>query len=78
MAYDVKLTHLPPLALGPNDVRFDVRYRGKPLGVLQVSKGRLDWFPAHASKRAKRLNWAQFSRMMDTDGHKTTAVKRRR
>jgi hypothetical protein len=76
MAFKVELTHFPRTSLGPDDLRLDIRHNGEKLGVLQISKGRVDWFSAHKSSRVRRLNWHQFAKVMNDHGKKAHATKR--
>jgi hypothetical protein len=45
------------------------------LGTLLISKGNIEWLPKGNSVNKKRLNWVQFSALVDEYG-KTVKVKK--
>jgi hypothetical protein len=76
MAYKVRFS-IPGGLVGVNDFCFNVEKDGEILGRLQVSKGRLDWFPGKASKRGHSMSWARFAEVME-DRPVRRAKRRRR
>jgi hypothetical protein len=44
------------------------------LGRLRVSKGSVDWQPAHV-QMVYRLSWEKFADLMEDNGRKVTAIR---
>ena len=63
MAHKV-IFNVPNRELGKEDIRFDVfdEEDGK-IGSLLVSKGGIDWRPAHG-KKAYRARWVRFGEIL--------------
>ena len=55
---------LPSASVVNTDVEIKVFSDGVKLGELHVSKGSVDWLPAH-SPREIRIPWERFARLMD-------------
>jgi len=66
---------LPQKVVLSKDVRFTIRSNDRKLGELLVSRGNLEWLPANASVRKRRLSWEKFARMME-EGGKVARIKR--
>ncbi|MFN0010525.1 MAG: hypothetical protein ACKVS8_02650 [Phycisphaerales bacterium] len=66
----------PTAVLMNDDVCFDVDRAGVRLGRLQVSKGRVDWFPKGA-KHAIQMSWKQFADLVETKFDAAPAMRRR-
>jgi hypothetical protein len=62
MAHDV-IFNVPNRKLGKEDIRFDVHDDEGKVGTLLVSKGGVDWRPAHG-KLAYRVRWERFGEIM--------------
>ena len=56
------------------DASFPVWSDGEFLGRLRVSKGSVDWQPAHG-QMVHRLRWEKFAEVMVDRGRKVTAVR---
>ncbi len=56
------------------DATFPVWSDGERLGRLRISKGSVDWQPAHG-QMVYRLSWEKFADMMVNNGRKTTAER---
>ena len=67
MAHEVSLNLATKLVLH-RDVTIEVKKDGKKLGSVLVSKGNLEWLPAGNSVNKKRLSWARFAELMETEG----------
>jgi hypothetical protein len=50
------------------DVVFSIAGDGQKLGELHISKGTVDWRPAHAKKIEYRLSWERFAALMSEHG----------
>jgi hypothetical protein len=50
------------------DVVFVVASDGLKLGELRLSKGTVDWRPAHAKKIEYRVGWERFAEVMQEHG----------
>lgn len=50
------------------DVIIDIKRNGRKLGTVLVSKGNIEWVPAGNSVNKKRLSWAKFADLMETEG----------
>jgi hypothetical protein len=62
MAHEV-VFRVPNRSLGKEDIIFDIFDEEGKLGSLRVSKGGVDWRPAHG-KLAYRARWLAFSKVM--------------
>lgn len=52
--------------VGNSDVTFVIHSDGEKLGELLISRGTVDWWPAHSKTRRASLSWEQFARLMET------------
>jgi hypothetical protein len=50
------------------DVTFDIRENGSKLGTLLVSRGNIEWVPSGNSVNKHRMTWANFAKLMESDG----------
>ncbi len=67
MAHQVKMeAHVRDVL--NKDVTFHVKNDGGVLGTLMVSKGGVEWRPAHKSVKTIRMNWRQFAKAMTING----------
>ena len=55
---------LPRASVINSDVEIEVWSDGVKLGELHLSKGTIDWRPAHTA-RETRLPWEKFARLME-------------
>lgn len=72
--HDVSV-EIPQKLILAKDVKFDIKSNGSKLGTLLISKGNLEWVPAKASAKKRRLTWEKFARMME-EGGKEARIKR--
>jgi hypothetical protein len=56
------------------DASFPVWSDDEFLGRLRVSKGSVDWQPAHG-QMVYRVSWEKFDQVMKDNGRKVTAVR---
>lgn len=61
------LLHQPPREVVNADVRVEVWSDDQKLGELRISRGTLDWAPAH-HEYAFRLDWERFDTLMRDHG----------
>lgn len=61
--HDIEVA-LPAHQVVNTDVSVVVRSDGRTLGELLISKGSLDWRPAH-HQHSVRLRWETFARLME-------------
>lgn len=54
---------LPSRELGKVDARFTIYQNDQKLGVITISKGALEYYPASKQKPIK-LHWTQFDRLL--------------
>jgi len=66
---------IPQKVILAKDVRFEIRSDGRKLGSLLISKGNLEWVPANATAKKRRLSWEKFAQMM-AEGGKVARMKR--
>ena len=66
---------LPQKLVLSKDVTFEISSAGRKLGELLVSKGNVEWVPANASVKKRRLTWEKFARMME-EGGKLARIKK--
>ena len=52
------------------DVVFVIAGDGQKLGELHLSRGTIDWRPAHAKKIEYRLGWERFAEFMQEHGRR--------
>jgi len=64
MAHSVEI-ELPINQVINKDVTFIIRRHDTKVGELRISKGGVDWYPAHA-KRAVTKTWKQFARLFES------------
>lgn len=62
--------HLPPHAIKNLDVEIAVRSDDELLGTLKISKGSIDWLPAHATTYKYKLGWERFAALMEAEGRR--------
>ncbi len=62
MKHKVEFT-VPFRALGKSDIEFHVWGDDEKLGVLQISKGSLVWYPKGPS-HGHKITWEQFDKAM--------------
>ncbi|HET7309728.1 MAG TPA: hypothetical protein VFJ17_00220 [Mycobacteriales bacterium] len=55
---------LPSASVINSDVEIEVWSDNAKLGELHLSKGTIDWRPAHTAREIK-LSWEKFARLMD-------------
>ncbi|MGO4869790.1 MAG: hypothetical protein ACLPGW_04145 [Roseiarcus sp.] len=53
------------------DVIFEISNSAGKLGELHISKGNIEWLPAGASVKKKRLSWEKFADKMSADDVRT-------
>lgn len=66
MAHEVRF-EIPERKLGKSDVRFHVKKSGAALGMLEVSKGAVVWYPK-GRKIPRKIGWANFDILMQRYG----------
>jgi hypothetical protein len=59
---------IPQKMILSKDVKFEIRSDDRKLGELLVSKGNLEWVPANATFKKRRLSWEKFALMMEKRG----------
>ena len=64
MAHYVKFA-VPERDLGNADIVFSAWNDDEKIGTLRISKGAIEWFPKDSKKRAKKLTWARFGRLVE-------------
>ncbi|MCU1468638.1 MAG: hypothetical protein JWM72_4566 [Actinomycetia bacterium] len=72
--HEVKLRLNQGITIENVDVTFPVWSDDEFLGRLRVSKGSVDWQPAHG-QMVYRLGWEKFADMMVDNGRKVTATR---
>ena len=60
--------YLPPQGVKNVDVEIAVRSDDDLLGTLKISKGSIDWRPAHNTKYTYVLGWERFAELMEDSG----------
>ncbi|NWF34953.1 hypothetical protein HH110_18140 [Stenotrophomonas sp. SAM-B] len=50
------------------DVELEIKKDGRKLGTALISKGNIEWVPAKNSVNKKRLSWAKFAELMESEG----------
>lgn len=66
--HDVALNISQPIPVGSADIEIVVRQDDKAFGRVKISRGSIDWLPAHKQK-AHWMDWNQFSRLMSEQGN---------
>ena len=61
--HDIRMS-LPRALIVNTDVEIEVYSDGEKLGELHLSKGTIDWRPAHSPREIK-LPWERFARLME-------------
>jgi hypothetical protein len=61
--HEIRLS-LPRASVINTDVEIEVWSDNTKLGELHLSKGTIDWRPAHTSREI-RIPWERFARLMD-------------
>jgi hypothetical protein len=72
--HEVKLRLNQGITIEHVDATFPVWSDDEFLGRLRVSKGSVDWQPAHGHM-VYRLGWEKFADMMAGNGRKVTAIR---
>lgn len=62
MAHEINV-ELPRMELGNTDMKVFIHSNGEKLGEIRMSKGTIDYFPAH-KQYSMSLTWAEFDNMM--------------
>jgi hypothetical protein len=63
--HDVTLSVAHPIGIGNVDVVFEVRRANQLLGRVKISKGGIDWVPAH-KRQGIPVDWKEFSEWMES------------
>ena len=63
---------LPAQTINNTDVEFTVWSGGKKLGRLKISRGTIDWMPAHNSRTHYKMSWERFDDLMQSEGRQIT------
>jgi len=63
---------MPAQTVNNTDVEISVWSNSKKLGRLKISKGTIDWMPAHNSKTHYKMSWERFDKFMTLEGRETT------
>lgn len=50
------------------DVELEIKKDGRKLGTALISKGNIEWVPTKNSVNKKRLSWAKFAELMESEG----------
>lgn len=50
------------------DVEVEIKTDGRKLGTMLVSKGNLEWLPSGNHVNKRRVTWARFAELMETEG----------
>lgn len=50
------------------DVSFEIKKNESKLGTLLISKGNVEWIPAGNSVNKRRISWAKFAELMESEG----------
>jgi len=61
---------IPAAEIINSDVDFAVWSDGELLGRLHVSRGTLDWTPAHSTTYCHSLGWERFAEVMEANGRR--------
>jgi len=69
---------VPQVDVGNADLRFDIEQDGTRFGVLQVSRGSVEWLPSPKAKNGFRLGWSRFDELMQTHGREVKVRKQPR
>jgi hypothetical protein len=72
--HEVRLQLNQGITIENVDASFPVWSDDELLGRLRVSKGSVDWQPAHGHM-VYRLSWEKFDRVMKDNGRKVTAIR---
>ncbi len=72
--HEVKLKLNQGIEIENVDASFPVWSDDEFLGRLRVSKGSVDWQPAHG-RMVYRLSWERFAGLMVQNGRKVTAIR---
>jgi hypothetical protein len=75
MAHEVTLDIATKFVLH-KDVKIDVKSSEGKLGSLLVSKGNIEWVPAGNRINKRRLSWARFAELMESEGKPVRARKK--
>lgn len=58
------------------DVKIEVKTDEGKLGTLLVSKGNVEWLPSGNHVNKKRLSWAKFAELMESEGQDVKVKKK--
>lgn len=67
MAHEVR-AKIDTKVVAHKDLEISVKDSAGKLGTLLISKGNIEWVPARASVKKKRLSWARFAKVMEQEG----------
>lgn len=59
---------IPQKVVLAKDITFEVKSNNSKLGTLLISKGNIEWRPAHKVVRKYRLSWEKLARLMEEGG----------
>jgi len=62
--HDISLNIAHGITIVNTDIEVEVRADDELLGRIGISRGSIDWKPAH-KKTAHRLRWARFAQLME-------------
>ena len=74
MAHEVR-AKVHTKVVANKDLEIIVKTDGNKLGSLLISKGNVEWLPKGNSVTKKRLSWAKFAALMESQG-RTVKAKR--
>lgn len=75
MAHEVTLDIATKFVLH-KDVKIEVKTDEGKLGTLLVSKGNVEWLPSGNHVNKKRLSWAKFAELMESEGQDVKVKKK--
>lgn len=67
MAHEVKI-NLQSKLVQHQDVEIEVKKDNSKLGTILISKGNIEWVPSGNSANKRRLSWAKFAELMESQG----------
>lgn len=73
MAHEVR-AKIDTKVVAHKDLEIIVRTGNGKLGTLLISKGNVEWLPKGNSVNKKRLSWAKFAALLESEG-KTAKIK---
>lgn len=66
-AHEISM-ELPEPTVVNKDVVIKVKSGGKALGKLQISKGTVDWWPAHSTVNHYKVSWEKLAQLLEAHG----------